>query len=35
MNTDALIIMIGAQVIIASFTAFFFYKVLKTPIKKD
>lgn len=35
MNTDALIIMITAQVAITACMVFFFYKVLKTPIKKD
>jgi hypothetical protein len=35
MNTEPLIIMISAQVIIAGFTAFFFYKVFKAPVKKD
>lgn len=35
MNTEALIIMIGSQLIIAGFTVYFFYKVFTTPTKKE
>lgn len=35
MNSEALTIMITAQVIIASCMGFFFYKVLTAPPKKD
>lgn len=35
MNTTALITMVLAQGIVISFTAYFFYKVLKTPPKQE
>ncbi len=35
MNSEALTIMITAQVIIASCMGFFFYKVLRVPKKKE
>ncbi len=35
MNTEALIMLIGAQGIIISFMGYFFYKVLTTPPKPE
>ena len=35
MNTDALIIMISAQVIITACMVYFFVRVMKTPQEKD
>lgn len=31
MNTTALLMYLGANITVATFTAFFFYKVLTTP----
>lgn len=35
MNTTALLMYLGANITVASFTAFFFWKVLTTPHKED
>lgn len=35
MNTSALILMIATQTIVTAFTIYFFWKVLKTPPRKE
>jgi hypothetical protein len=35
MNTEALVMLIGTQGIVISFTGYFFYKVLTTPPKSE
>jgi len=34
MNTTALIMYLGANIIVTAFTAYYFYKVLTTPAQK-
>jgi hypothetical protein len=34
MNTTALLMYLGANITVAAFTAYFFYKVLTTPTQK-
>lgn len=34
MNTTALLMYLGANITVAAFTTFFFYKVLTTPAQK-
>lgn len=35
MNTQALIMMIGTNLVVAGFTAYFFWKVLQKPMDKN
>lgn len=35
MNTTALLMYLGANITVAAFTAYFFWKVLTTPTKDD
>ncbi len=35
MNNDALIMMVGSELVITAITAYFFFRVLVTPKKKE